>query len=147
MTITRSQVESALVARCGKRMALVEFAVTTGGDNADLNDPIATALLGMGLSVADISNPDATDLAAVENMEELLDRAELRLMENILGNLDTVDITVGQRSERLSQIAASIETAIERKRTAVENKYGDSGALTPGLVTLNFASKGDDVTV
>jgi hypothetical protein len=143
MTLTRIQVEKGLVARAETRMTLVGFAVTVVGSNADLADPIATALLDMGLACVDITSPTDAEISAVENVPELLDRAELRLLQNILGNLDAVDITVGPRSERLGQIQQSLEAAIARKEKSVAERYG-TAPLSTGRFVHNFASKGDD---
>jgi hypothetical protein len=145
MSLTRSQVETILVKRAGKRMAFVEMDNTTvDGTNEDLADPISTALLAMDITPADISDPADSDLEDVDNPNEFLDRAELRLLENILGNSDAVDITEGPRSERYSQFMTLLETAIARKKKQVEDDYGELEGLSTGLVSHNFQTKGDD---
>ena len=146
MSYTRAQVESMLVSRAGKRMTSVEFSTTVAGSNADLANPIATALVGMGITPANITNPSDTDLLAVDDISELMDRAELRLLQNIMGNLDAVDISVGPRRESYSQFGTALDKAIERLQAQIAALYGvGRGTLTAGNISLNFVSKGDDV--
>ncbi|MDD2921788.1 MAG: hypothetical protein PHQ36_05825 [Anaerolineales bacterium] len=146
MALTRTQIEKLLVKRASKRMAFVGMdGITDDGTNADLNEPISTALQRMGIAPADITEIKDADLTRVENPLELIDLAELRLLENILGNMDMVDITVGDRSERLSQFTADLGKAIERKQMQVEKEYGYGlGALTAGVISLNFQQKHND---
>jgi len=128
-------------------MAFVEMDNTTlDGTNEYLADPIANALLEMGLSVADITAPATSDLLTVTNDLELLDRAELRLLKNIHGNLDVVDIAVGPRRESLSQFGSSLLDAIGKLEKKVYDQYGGA-SLMAGVITQNFASKGDDPQV
>lgn len=150
MTVTRTQVETLLVRRAGKRMAFVEFSKETDGENPDLSDPISFALLAMSITPADITTPTDADLATVTNEQigELLDRAELRLLQNILGNMDAVSLSVDGRSESYGQITVSLEQAITRLQTKVDNDYAGAGnTLTGGLIIQNFTSKGDDVVL
>ena len=145
MSITRTQVETLLIRRAGKRMTFVGMAVSTEGVNDDLIDPISTALQRMGYSPADITDIQDSDLTGVENVLELIDLAELRLLENILGNMDMVDISIGDRSERLSQFTADLAKAIERKQATIEKQYGIGlGSLSAGVISLDFQQKRDD---
>lgn len=127
-------------------MALAGMALTTVGANADLQSPIASALRKMGLPA---SNPvtDA-DLAVVPDSQvsELYDRAELRLLENILGNIDLTDIRVGERQESFGQLAAQLEKAVEAKSKQIEMDYGAGlsgpSGLSGGTILLNFQEPG-----
>jgi len=150
MAVTRTQVETLLIRRAGKRMAFVEFSKEISGSNPDLSDPISFALLAMSITPADITTPTDADLATVTNEQigELLDRAELRLLQNILGNMDAVSLSVDGRSESYGQITVSLEQAITRLQAKVDADYAGAGnTLTGGLIIQNFTSKGDDVVL
>jgi hypothetical protein len=146
MSLTLVQAETLLIARTGKRMAFVGMNSTTvDGTNSDLIEPIVTALFALDITPADISAPSNDDLAKVESIPEFLDRAELRVMQNIVGNMDMVDISEGPRSESLSQFTSALEKAIERKQAKVDAEYGGSlGGLSAGVFSHNFAQKADD---
>lgn len=150
MIITRAQVETLLLRRCGRRMAFVEFSQTVNGDNADLADPIATALIAMGVMPTDITAPADADFATLTDSQtpELLDRSELRLLQNILGNMDAVNISVDGRSEAYGQMTTSLEQVITRLQAKVNADYAGAGnTLSTGLIIQNFATKGDDVVL
>lgn len=145
MALTRIQTDTLLIKRAGKRMQFVSMDYTTlDGTNEDLADPISFALLAMGITPADLTAPVDADLADIDDLNEFLDRAELRLLENILGNSDAVDITEGPRSERYSQFMTMLETAVARKKKQVDDDYGELEGLSTGLLTQNFQTKGDD---
>lgn len=140
MTITREQIEKILVGRVKKRMAFVEMdSTTTNGTNADLNDPIATALIQMGVTPANISAITDSDLASVTDVIQIADLAELRLLENIVGNLDVVDLAVGPRRESLNQMTENCEKAIARLTKKIQHQYGIGITnLQNGTLALNF---------
>ena len=146
MAITRMQAEGILLARAGRKMALVDLdAATKDGNNPDLNEPLASALLGMGEVPADILAITDGDLADASDVAELLDRAELRLLETIAGNIDLVDVTIGPRHESLSQLAGQVENAISRLTEKIQKMYGAGvGTISGGSISLDFVSKGDD---
>ena len=146
MSITRAQVETRLLARAKKRMAFVGMDSTTAnGTNADLNDPLATALDWMGLPPVDGSLVTDADLTSVEDVNKLLDLAEYRLLQNIVGNVAVVDTQVGQRRQSLGQVATALEAALTRKERDVQRVYGlFVGSLTGGSLSLDFMQEGDD---
>lgn len=142
MSITRAQVEKELVRRAKNRMAFVNMQTTSDGTNDDLSSPIATALLEMDIAPADVSEPADADFATVTGIIELFSRAELRLLENILGNLDAVDLSVDGRSESYGQMHTSIQKRIDQLKTTIDANYGASGnELSSGLITQNFQTK------
>ena len=147
MTITRAQAETELVSRCKKKMQLVDMVITVVGVNADLSGPMATALRTCGVTPASpitVTDSDLGDLPD-DSIDEFFDRAELRLLENISGNIDLTDIQVGPRRESLSQLSDQLEKLIVQKTEKIANTYGDSsGNLTPGVISLDFAQKYDD---
>lgn len=142
MTLTRASVESVLIRRTGTLLTAASLDGTTiSGSNADLNDPIASALRQCGLTVANIGNVADSDLAALadSDIDKLLDLAELRVLESCLGNLDLVDVKAGPIEEKLGQVGARLEAAITRKRTAITRTYGIGlGTLSAGLIDLGF---------
>jgi CO dehydrogenase/acetyl-CoA synthase epsilon subunit len=148
MTITRRQAETELVRRAKKKMLLVGMNVTTDGDNDDLSGVLAFALRAVGIMPVDPITVTDSDLGGItDNMDEFLDRAELRLFENIEGNIDLVDIQVGQQRESLGQLAEQLKNIIKSKREAIASKYKDSeglGTLSAGSILLDFAQKGNE---
>jgi|DewCreStandDraft_4_1066084.scaffolds.fasta_scaffold78472_2 hypothetical protein len=148
MTVTRVAIETVLVSRTRKRMDFVGMSVVPDGHNADLNDPISTALQRMGITPADITQIQDSDLATVEDVSQLLDLAELRLLENIYGNSDAVDIDALDRSEKYSQFTTALEKAIARKTEQINTTYGMGlGTLSAGVIDLDFQAKGDDAEI
>ena len=143
MSISRANVEATLVSRTAKKMSLVGFPVTSAGSNTSLNDPIGTALLKMGKSVLNFSQVADTDLLGIsmDEVPEFLDRAELRLLESILGNYDITDISIGPRSESFNQIEASLEKAIAAKQAQINSTYG---SLEAGSYITDQQARMDD---
>ncbi len=116
--------------------------VTVDGTNDDLNDPIGYALRVCGYSVSDISGVADTDLAGVssDDYDKFLDVAEHRTLVTILNNYDDVDISIGSRNERFSQIADRLGKRIESMERRLENVYGiGAGSLEAGHIVLDFA--------
>ncbi len=141
MSITRANVEAILIRRAGKKMTVAGLDGTTiSGSNPDLNDPIGSAILDMGYNPSSIATITDTDVSLVGNsISELLDRAELRLLRNIAGNLDLVDIAVGPRKESLSQLHDQIIKQIDKLADDINSKYGSGiSALDAGSVSLDF---------
>jgi hypothetical protein len=150
MTITRANAEVILIRRCGKLMTEADMnGLVNYGTNEDLNDPIGWALRKSGYSVATITNVADGDMAAVsdDDVDMVLDLAELRTLENIEGNLTGVDITVGPRSEKLDQLVTRVRAKIERKSADIAKAYGlGLGTLSAGVITLDFQEHADDDT-
>lgn len=125
MTITRANLESILVKRCGSMMSLVNMAVTYAGANADLNDPIGYALRWAGYSVDDVSSVSNADVAELEDadIDQILDVAELRILQSIQGNYTLVDITNGPESEKFSQTIAVLNARASKLAAHIEANY------------------------
>ena len=142
MTITRANAEAILIKRSGKKMTFAGLDGTTvNGTNPDLNDPIGNALLGMGFSPTSIVLIADADLSGITDtdLNEFFDRAQYRLLKNIAGNLDVVDIQVGPRRENLSQIHEQIEKEIKALETSLAKQYGVGlGSLSGGVIELDF---------
>ena len=114
---------------------------TVSGSNVDLNDPIGNALLGMGIAPASIVLVTDADLSGISNddLEQFFDRAQYRLLKNIAGNLDVVDIQVGPRRESLSQIHEQIQKEIETLELSLAKQYGVGlGSMSTGTIQLDF---------
>ena len=148
MTITRANVEEVLIRRCGKLMTAADLdGESYYGANKDLNDPIGWALRQMEYAVAALVNVADSDLAAVTDadVDQLLDMAEYRLMDNIEGNFDDVDISANGRSESLSQLMVQVTKRLERLKTKIEAVYGlGLGTIEGGVIALDFIEKDED---
>jgi hypothetical protein len=146
MSLTRSQLETVLVRRLGTWLSYVSLTTTVTGNNLDLADPIAQALLSAGYTVANITTPANTDLSAVTATDypKLLDLAELRTLETILQafvDFDTKGLNYEDRDDQLGQ---RIEKAIARKRALIQQKYGlESVVPQAGTIDLNFQQQND----
>lgn len=142
MTLTRANTEFIVVSRVSPLLTAAGMATTVIGSNADLNDPIGRAVRYLDHTVDDPTLVDDTDVARVTDSEtdEFLDLTELFLLYSILGHLDDVDIAVGPRSEKLSQLAKQVEQLIDRLRRRMAMQYG-YGLATPvsGCITRKFA--------
>lgn len=115
MALTRANVEAVLIGRCAAALAAVSLDSTTvNGSNAALADPIRTAIRSLGYSVADPITPADSDLAEIPNtrVEQLLDLAERRVLETVLGRWTAVDQKFGQDSQSLSQYAIQLEKRV-----------------------------------
>jgi hypothetical protein len=148
MTITRANLEAILVRRAGKVMAIVGLdGASANGANADLNDPIGFALRKAGYGVTSIALVADADVASLsdDDVDLVLDLAELRLLKNLQSNMTNVDFTIGPHSESQSQIGARLEKRIDQLETSIAQDYGVGiGTLEGGTISLDFAEHGDD---
>lgn len=146
MTITRTTLETILVRRASAYMTAAGMAVTYAGSNADLNDPIGYALRYVGYAVDDPSSVSNSDIAEIadEDLDQVLDVAEYRLLKNISGNLAMVDITTGPVSEKLSQLSTSLEKRIDKLAADIAALYGTGTTIEVGAFHFDFATHGDD---
>lgn len=147
MTLTRKQVEASLVSRLGSILSAAGLSTEAVGENSDLNDAIASALLDLSITPSRIDHVVDADVASVSTGDyaAFLDLAEYRMCGSILGNLSLVDITIGPRRERLGQLAAQVERKMERLKVYIEQTYGVIGStLDFGNLDANFSQQGDD---
>jgi hypothetical protein len=146
MSLTRSQLETVLVRRLGTWLSYVSLTTTVTGNNTDLADPIAQALLSAGYTVATITTPANSDLSAVTvtDYPKLLDLAELRTLETILQAFTDFDTKGLNYEDRDDQLGQRIEKAIARKRALIQQKYGlESVVPQAGTIDLNFQQQND----
>jgi len=135
MGYTRAQIEKVLLRRAGRYLKEAQMDWTTQtGANDDLNDPIGTALRKSGYSVANMSNVADSDVGSVsvDDVDLVLDLAELRTLENIEGNLTLVNLTTASTSESLSDLARALAVKINRLRAKIGEEYGVLGATIEG---------------
>jgi len=142
MAVSRANVETVLVYRLGPLLTKAgQDGTTVDGTNVNLATPIGWALRMAGYSTASIASPTTAEVALAEDdIDEVLDLAEMRTLEDILGNLDDVDTSVGPRDEKLSQLAAQVEKKLKLVQDRLAGLY-DHGAplLTTGTLTYEFA--------
>jgi hypothetical protein len=127
-------------------MPLAGMAVTFEGENADLSDPIGYALRRLGYDAA-LSGPTDEDLAYVgpTDVNALLDVSELRVLDSWLSRYSRVDFQIGDRAEKLSQVAEQVRKRAERLRRAIEESYNlEDSSVDEGTVVLNFAQHLED---
>jgi len=138
MALTRANCEEILVARLKLLLEAAGLAVTVAGANADLDDPLAWAVRRIGGTTASVSTATSAELAAIAttDFDNLIDLAEYRALQNIMGNLNLVDISAGPRSEKLSQLANQVREMLKAREPFVA-KFIHS--LTAGYITMDFA--------
>ncbi|MBN1815320.1 MAG: hypothetical protein JXA14_26045 [Anaerolineae bacterium] len=137
---TRAQVETIIVKRCGPMMTLATMdGMTVDGTNADLNDPIGWSVRALGGTVSNPTSVSAADVATVssEYLDQLLDLTELRTLRSVLTNLELVDIDVGPRSEKFSQLVERIAARIAE--LSVDLAAWLLPGLEDGILSLDFA--------
>lgn len=147
MSLTRANVETILIRRLGKLLTEAEMdGDTNNGTNLDLNDPIGWAVRQCGGTVANVTNVAASDVATIgaADYDKLFDLAEYRALQNISGNLASVDIRVGSRQESFNQLAERVEARIARKKAQLQQEYSFGlGTLEAGVINLDFQQKTD----
>jgi hypothetical protein len=145
---TRDQVEAILIRRAGALLRKAGLDGTTvDGTNPDLADPISSSLRRLGVVVVDMTDPTDIELALLDDddLEEFLDRAELRTLHSILGNWikpnaqqdtdrqdwgDLIDLT----RERIDALQSRVDTLFPSAQT-------DAAA---GLISYDFQARYDD---
>lgn len=148
MAYTIRQFETLLVRRTSAIMLEVDMDTVYTGDNEDLVDPIGFGLRVLGITLGDITKPVDSDLTTLgdDQVDELLDLAEYRLLLNIYQNFDDVDVRIGHRQEEFSQLANRILMRVDRLRTHLRDVYGyGESELEAGVIDLDFDTLGDDV--
>lgn len=86
-TLTRAEVEAMVISRCRGPMTLA--GMSTSSPDADLNEPLATALDELGLPPADRSLVVDADIASLQPAWQgrLIDLCEIRTLETALQQL------------------------------------------------------------
>lgn len=144
MPYTRRQIERVLIKRTGQFLSEAGLDGTTqSGANDDLSDPIATTIRKMGYTVADLSEVADTDLANVPDgdIDQLLDMAELRVLETIEGNLTLVTTGEADSSYSFSDLASRLSTRIQRLRDRIIEEYGVISGVEIGTGVIVVSSR------
>lgn len=113
---TRAKLEAVLIGRIGGKFRSAGLDGTTkDGHNADLADPIASAVRGLGRPLADDANPADSDLAAFSgrDIDRLQDAATISCLYKFLGAYSEVDEKAGNDQQWLSQLADQAQKTIE----------------------------------
>lgn len=133
MALTLVRLESLIVGRVGNLMAVVGITQENGG----LFAPIAWAVRQVGGTTADSYKATTEEVEAVDASlhDDLFDLAEYRVLLNIQGNLDLVDITAGPRKESLSQLQDVVAARIAKAEDALASYMSP---MTMGYLTLDF---------
>jgi hypothetical protein len=152
MPLTRADVESVLIARCGAALAVVGMNGTLAdGTNPDLSDPIrhATRMFGISL-IGTVSVTDA-DLATITGfgIERLIDMAERRIFETLLDRFVYVDTQVDRDSQKYDQLRKGWQARIDAITASLAKPYGpgvggaQGGSLLRGRPVPNSATLGN----
>jgi hypothetical protein len=148
VALTRANLEVELISRIGRLLTAAGLDGTTvNGANAALTGPIAYAIRQSDGTLANLLAVVDADVAAFDTdlTDQLLDLAELRALENALGNYDAVDVRVGQRSESYSQLGTRLADRIAALRARLLAIYGiGAGTLEAGVIDLSFAENGEE---
>jgi hypothetical protein len=126
MALTRAQVEAELISRRMRWIREVGLDYSTvDGSNTDLVSAIGYGIRRAGGSLVLLGAVTDTDVQTVASgdLEKLLDYADLRLCENILGHLEMVDTSGLPASENKDQLGKRIKEAIERLEERIEREY------------------------
>ena len=151
MVLTSANFDFLLLRRTAKKLAYAGLdSATADGSNADLADGKVEGYRSLGLTPASPLNLVDADLAGVADpcVPQLLDVAELRTLENILGNRSSPDQMADTDNQQWhGKFYDSLEATVARKRKQCERQYGYGlSSLTPGVLDLGFAETVDQAT-
>lgn len=140
---TRANLEAELVDRCGALLTLVgKDGTTVNGTNASLTGPLREGLGSLGLSPVAFNAVTDADLVAVtsDQLAQLLDTAELRILLNVDSAYLHVDSQVDRDSQKLGQIREGLKLRIADLRKTLKDTYGVGlGTLSFGSIAFDFA--------
>jgi hypothetical protein len=143
MALTRAEVEADLIFRTGKWLTLVgQDGTTVDGTNTSLNYPIGYGIRNAGGTVATNSLVTDTDVQSVDTtrQDEMIDIAELRVLQNVAGNFTRPNTKVGPRDEEWGDLYEQLNTAIKNKSDRLDDMYGfGTQPIQGGIIQLDFA--------
>lgn len=141
MALTRAHVESELVLRAGRLLAVVGLdGATVDGTNLTLNGPLRAGLESLAIPPVAWTVTD-TDLAAVDpgDVSQLLDVAELRTLQNVLGNMDEPDQQNGQDQQQWGAMAQRVQKTVTELADRCAKRYGlYAPSLAIGVIEMDF---------
>jgi hypothetical protein len=143
MALTRANIETILIQRTGALLTLVSLDGTTvDGTNASLNDPIGYGIRQSGGSTSNFASVSDADVLTVDttSQDQLIDIAEFRTLQNVLGNYNMPNTKVGPRDEEWGDLGEVISDRLDKKQKLLEELYGfGSRALEGGIIAYDFA--------
>jgi hypothetical protein len=142
MSLTKADLDAELVDRAGGLLAFVGRSVDVTGANPATVGPLREGLASLGLGTASFGAIADADLAAVApaNVQQLIDVAEYRLLQNVLGWLTKVDQSIGMGSQSLGQVRRDLLQTLRSLSDTLRAQYGYGlGTLAGGSVDLGFA--------
>ena len=127
--MNRQEVQILLIRRCGEFMLQAKMDTATDGENEHTADPALWALRMLGYSPASIVSISEAEVAAVaaDHVSAFLDLAELRLLENIRGNLTRVSTSLTREMgvvESWGQLLTQITALVKDRTEKIENMHG-----------------------
>jgi hypothetical protein len=146
VSLARAQADALLLARCRGKLEFVGLSTTpSAGAVACLTGPLLEGLRACGLAPADPTAVADADLAALADADvpRLLDAAELRALEDVLGQWDRADQTAGpSNSFSFGSFYAALEKTVERKRAELQRRYGVGlSTVVGGRLDLDFQER------
>ena len=147
MSLTRANAEFMIVAELSGLLEAAGIPITYVGSNVHLNGPICKAIRYLGCPVGSVVLITDADVAQVTEAQttEFIDLLVLFTMETLMGWLVDTDITVGPRSEKLSQLSNQVERKIKVLRDRMGSIYGYGlPAIVPSVITLSLADHADE---
>lgn len=130
MTITRANLEFAIVADLGAWMAQAGLAITTVGSNASLNSPIGWAIRTSGGTTtvpSAVTDADILTVPSTVYYDQLVDLAELKTLEAVYQSYTKVDVKDLTSEKKSDQLRAAIWAMLKAKRDLIADTYGIGG--------------------
>lgn len=144
---TRADIEATLVSRIGAWLVNAGLNGTTvNGTNASLNDAIG---YGIRVAAGTVTSPALvtdTDVASVATASYylMIDAAELRALESVLGNFTLVDAKAGPVEAKSSQFIDYVKARIAALRESIALTYGIGGGGTLTQVPVTYGAAATD---
>jgi hypothetical protein len=139
VAILVSDLQATLAGRCGA--TLTKAGLDGSASSSAWLDPLAESAREMGVTLASPLTVADADLAAVTQAQvsQLVDVAELRSLENALGNLTKVSQKVSLGAQDWGELRDGLERAIGRLAARARDLYGvGRGTVQGGTVRLDF---------
>lgn len=142
--LTRAQAEGMVLSRCQAVLSRVYGAdvipappTAPASPCAPLGWPIAAALLDCRAAVADPSDPQDSELAALDPSQwpKFWDCAEYRALAGGLSQFTETSARMGNLSYDDSDLGTRLQKAVEFKAAQIKERYG-VGAFNPGNGTI-----------
>lgn len=136
--LSRFDAETVLVARCRAFLVKAKLATTAtqGTPNADLNDPLATALAELAVPASDPANVADADLAPLSPLRaRFLDLAEIRTLETAYQQILLAPQAIQWEDFRKDQGANTqvvLAGYIKEKRARYQAQWSQQGTIAIG---------------